>query len=117
MRSKKTRKLHHQLAAPSVAAFKSLLRQNLIRNCEVHEKYIKHTDEIFRPDFPTLKERSTRPKPRKVVNKEIEIPEEFLARNNSIKLAIDIMYVTKETLLTIIDRSIMFKACVPLPSR
>ena len=34
-RSRKTRKLYHQLAEPPIMAFKSLLRQNIIRNCEV----------------------------------------------------------------------------------
>ena len=58
-RARKTRRLYHQLAAPSVAAFKSLLRQNLIRNCEVMEKEIKLTDEVFGPNVPELKGRST----------------------------------------------------------
>ena len=39
-RAKKKRRLCHQFVAPSVAAFKSLLRHNLIKNCEVMEKYI-----------------------------------------------------------------------------
>ena len=115
--AKKTRRLYHQLVAPSVAAFKSLLRKNLIRNCEVMEKDIELTDEVFGPDVPTLKGKITRPKPRKVVDEEIEIPDAFVARNKNLELAIDIMFINKETILTTIDRSIMFKACVPLHSR
>ena len=52
-----------------------------------------------------------------MVDEEIEIPDEFVARNKNIELAIDIMFINKETILTTIDRSITFKACVPLPSR
>ena len=116
-RAKKTRRLYRQLVAPSVAAFKSLLRKNLIRNCEVMENYIELTDEVFGPDVPTLKGKITRPKPRKVVDEGIEIPDEFVARNKNLELAINIMFINKEKILTTIDGSIMFKACVPLPSR
>ena len=65
--------------------------------------------------MPTLKGNSTQLKPRKVVNKEVEIPDDVFARNKNLELVIDIMFINKETILTTIDRSIMFKACVPLP--
>ena len=81
------------------------------------EKYIELTDEVFGPDVPTLKGKRMRPKPRKVVDEEIEIPDKFVAINKNLELAIDIMFINKETILTTIDRSIMFKACVPLPLR
>ena len=66
--AKKTRRLHHQLVDPSIVAFKNLLRRNIIKNCEVMEKDIKLTDEVFGADVPTLKGKSTRSKPRKVVD-------------------------------------------------
>ena len=94
-------------------AFKGLLRQNLIRNCEVLEKDIELTEAVFGPDVPTLKGKSTRPKPRKVVDEEIEIPDEFVARNRNLELVMNIIFINKETILTTIDRSIMFKVCVP----
>ena len=103
--------------SPSQQAFKNLLRQNIIRNCDVVEKDIALTKTIFGPNVATLKGKSTRPKPRKVVDEEIEIPDEFVSKERNIELAINIIFINKETLLTTINRSIMFKACVPLPSR
>ena len=98
-------------------AFRGMLRQNLIKNCEVTDKDIAITDAVFGPDVPTLKGKSTRPKPRKVVGKEIDIPEEFVSTNKDIELAIDIIFINNEPILTTIDRSLMFKACMPLKSR
>ena len=57
-KAKRTRRLYHQLAAPSVVAFKSLLRQNLIKNCDVTEKDITLTENIFGADVPTLKKKA-----------------------------------------------------------
>ena len=116
-KAKRTRRLYHQLAAPSVVAFKSLLRQNLIKNCDVTEKDITLTENIFGTDVPTLKGKSTRPKPRTVVDEEIEIPKEFISKNKNLELVMDIVFINSETLLTTVDRSILFKACIPLPSR
>ena len=116
-RVKRTRNLYHQLAAPSIVAFKSMLRQNLIKNFDVTEKDIILTDNILGRDVLTRKGKSTRPKPRGVVDKEAEIPEEFFSKNRDLELAMDIMYINSENILTTVDRYIMFKACVPLSSR
>ena len=73
----KTRRLYHQLASPSQVVFKTLLRQNIIGNCDVVQKDIALTEKIFGPNFAALKGKSTCPKPRKVVDEEIQIPNEF----------------------------------------
>ena len=82
-RAKKTHQLYHQLFVPFLVEFKSLLRQNLIKNYEVTQKDIELVDKVFGPDFPTLKLKSTRPKPKKVVDEEVEIPEEFIQQTKS----------------------------------
>ena len=105
------------MTSTSQQALKNLPRQNIIRNCDVAEKDIALTKKIFGPDVATLKGKSTRQKPRKVVDKEIEIPDEFVSKERNIELSIDIIFINKETLIMTIDRSIMFKACVPLPSQ
>lgn len=109
--------LYHQLSAPSITSFKGLLRQKIIRNYEFLEKYIELTEAVFGPDVPTLEGKSTRPKPRKVVDNEVEIPGEFVTKDRNFELAIDIMCINNETILTTIDRSIMFKSCVLLRLR
>ena len=70
-RATKARRLYHQLDSPSQQALKNLLRQNIIRNCDIVQKNIALTEKIFGPDVATLKGKSSCPKPRKVVNEEI----------------------------------------------
>ena len=58
-----------------------MLRQNLITNCEVTHKDIALADAVFGPDVPTLKGKSTRPAPQQAIDKEIDIPAEFVPKN------------------------------------
>ena len=46
----------------------------------MEEKDILLAHRMFGKDVPTLKGRSTRPKPNVVVDAEIELPEEFLEK-------------------------------------
>ena len=117
-RAKRARRLYHQLKAPSEKDFKSILRQNIIRNCLVEEKDIDLAHRIFGKDVPTLKGQSTRPKPNVVVDTEIEVPEEFLDKmTKDLELAIDLVFINSQIFMTTIDRTITFKAVVPLRSR
>ena len=93
-----------------------MLRQNLIKNCDVTEKYITLTENMFWRDVPTLKGKSTRTKPRGVVDEEVEIPEEFVSKNRDLELVMDIVYKKSEAILTTVERSVMFKDCIPLSS-
>ena len=49
---------------------------------------------------------------------EIELPEEFLEKvSKDLELAMDIVYINSQIFLTAVDRTILFKAVVPLRSR
>ena len=68
--------------------------------------------------MPTLKGRSTRPRPNKVLDSYMDIPEEFLERmSKDLELAIDIVFINSQIFLTTIDRTVLFKAVVPLKNR
>ena len=99
-------------------AFKALLRGNLIRSCPVQEKDVCLAYRMFGKDAAVLQGKSTRPTPLIPVNDMIEIPAELMENiNKDLELAIDVMFVNKQIYLTSIDRTIVFKAVVPRPTR
>ena len=62
--------------------------------------------------------KSTRPTPLIPVDNTIEIPAELMENmNKDLELAIDVMFINKQIYLTSIDRTIIFKAVVPRPTR
>ena len=95
---------------------KAVIRQNLIRNCPVTTEDVNLAEEIFGPDISTLKGRFTRPSPTTVVDDLIEIPEELKKKNQYVDMAIDIIQINRDILLTSIDRSVKYRTVVPLDS-
>jgi hypothetical protein len=69
---------------------------------------------IYGPDISTLKGRSTRSKPRTVVDDSIEIPTELLRNKDKIELAIDLISINQVILMTTIDRTVKYRSVVPL---
>ena len=102
--------------SPSVVVFFSLLSHSLIKNYEVTKRDIELTEKLSGTDLPTLKCRSTRPKPKKVVDEEVEITDEFVSKNKELELVMDIMSITKKTLLATIDEIMLSKEFFPIPS-
>ena len=112
---RKARRFCHKLVAPSSAQFKALLRQKLVQNFAFQGKEVELAQKIFGPDVSTLKGKSNIPRPWKIMDHKIEIPAEFFEHvDNYLELAIDIVYINTQTYLTAIDRSINFKATVPI---
>ena len=50
---------------------------NAIKNNPVTIEDVKIAEKVFGPDVATLKGKSTRPKPRQMINDKIEIPKEI----------------------------------------
>ena len=57
------------------------IRQNTIKNCPVTVEYIEIAEKIFGPDVSTLKVRTTRKRPKVVVDDFIEIPRVLIDNN------------------------------------
>ena len=97
--------------------FKKILRQNLIKNCPVTVEHVNLAEKIFGADVATKKGKSTRPKSPRVVNDLIEIPKEIKENNNKLVLCIDNMFVNNIPMFTSIDKTVRFRALVPLNGR
>ena len=114
--AKLARKLHQSLGCPTVDTLKQLIRMNAIKNCPVTTEDITNAENMFGPDVGALKGKSTRNTPPPVINDLIDIPPELKTRNN-LTLCMDIMFVWGLPFLTTIDRTIRFRAAVPLKNR
>ena len=49
------RVLYHNMGAPSLEAFKLMLRTNVIKNCPVTVEDVKIAEKIYGPDVATIK--------------------------------------------------------------
>ena len=54
------RRTYRTLGSLTVENFKTILRQNLIRNCPVTVRDVEIAEDLFGPDIATLKGRTTR---------------------------------------------------------
>jgi len=113
-RAERARELYHCVGAPTWRNFKYMLRQNLLKNCPVTVEDINIAEKIFGPDTSTLKGKSTRRKPKVVVDDYIEIPPELIENSADIVLCMDIMYVNKQAIMTAIDKPVRYRSAVPL---
>ena len=58
----------------------------------------------------TLKGKSTRKKPKPVLEDWIELPKEILEKHSRIELCIDVMYINGVGLMTAVDRTIIYRS-------
>lgn len=114
--AKRARKLYQSLGCPSISALKSLIRMNAIKNCPVSTEDVTLAEKIYGPDPSTLKGKSTHVQPPAVIDEEIGLPEELAGRDD-LTLCMDIMFVWGIPFLTTIDKTIRFRATVPLNSQ
>ena len=109
--------MYHVVGTPTVENFKALLKMNAIKNCPVTTEDVTMAERIFGPDISNLKGKSTRRKVETVREDNIEIPKELIEQHREIELCMDTMYVNEVGMLTTIDRTIKFRAVIPISSR
>ena len=66
-RAVRARELYHLLGAPTLDNYKGFIKMNGVHNCPVRLEDIKIAENIFGPDMATLKGKSTRQKPKPVL--------------------------------------------------
>ena len=69
---------------------------------------------MFGLDVSILKGRTTRQRPKVVVDDFIEIPRELIENNKELILRTEIMFINQQELFTTIDKKIGFRVLVPL---
>eukprot|EP00980_Cylindrotheca_fusiformis_P021005 scaffold8007_cov48-Cylindrotheca_fusiformis.AAC.2 len=115
-----TKELSHALTLKEQIEeeLKAVLRQNIIKNCEVTEEDVDLGRKIYGPSAAMIKGKWTRSRPTKKLESDIiEIPRELIEDNNKIDLCLDLFFVNKKPFMSSIDRDIRFRKVVPLKSR
>ena len=75
------RKLYHIIGTPTVENFKGLIKMNMIANNPITVEDVDRAEKIYGPSIYSMKEKTTREKPKVVVNDTIEIPKELITKN------------------------------------
>ena len=103
------RKLYHIIGTPTVENFKGLLKMNMIANNPITVEDVDRAEKIYGPSIYSMKGKTTRAKPKVVVNDTIDIPKELITKNYYIDLCIDIIYVNGLAFLSSIDKQIKYR--------
>ncbi len=85
---------------------KLVIKQRLIEDNPVTVAHVDLAHKIFGKDIPSLKGKSTRSKPKAVVDDHIEIPREIYDNHPELVMEIDITYLNKLPMLVGIDTTI-----------
>ena len=115
--AKKACELYHGVGVPNVEKFKLMLQMKQIFNCPVTVKDIDQAKIIFGEDMSTLKGKSTRRKPPRIMNNIFQVPKEIYFKNGEVEPCINSMWVNNWGYLTSIDRMYQYRNAVHLESK
>ena len=100
--------LLHALGYPSVVNLKTTIKTNVIWDNPVTESDIKLMEHLYGPDIPTVKGKTSRQCPHKLVRDVVFIPHELHDTQCNVWLYIDIMYINGIPFLTTISKNIKY---------
>ena len=104
--AKAARRLMGMIATPSTRDFNALVRLNMIPDCPITPENIKHADSLFGPDLATVRGKTVRRKPTRVVTDYVDIPRTLIDINKKVTLAVDVMFVNSVPFLVSVSRTI-----------
>ena len=96
--------LLHTLHYPLVVDLKTIIKMNAIHDNPITKSDIKLMECLYGPDIPTVKGKTTRQCPHKLVSNMVLIPHKLHDTQYDVCLYIDIMYVNGMPFLTTISK-------------
>ena len=96
------------IGRPTTWTFIHFIDNNLLPNCPVNHKDGLRAEQIFGPDIGSLKGKTVRWQPPRVVVEEVSLPATIQQHYQEVTLACDIMYVNKIPFLMSISQLIRF---------
>ena len=91
-----------------VVDLKTIIKTNVIWDNPVNKSDIKLMEHLYRPNIPTIKGKTTRQHPHKLVGDVVSIPHKLCDTQCDVCLYIDIMYVNGMPFLTTISKNIKY---------
>ena len=89
----------------------------MILNCPVTVEDVIRADKIYGQGIHSLKVKTTRTQPTRLVDDYVEIPTSVLEKNKHVTLSIDIMYVNIIPFVTTFSRNIKFTTVEAIQNR
>ena len=99
--------LLHALGYSLVVNLKTIIKMNVIQDNPITESDIKLMEYLYGPNIPTVKGKTTRRCPHRLVSNMVLIPHELHDTQHDVCLYIDIMYINSMSFLTKIYQRIL----------
>jgi hypothetical protein len=81
------------VATPSPHDFQGLVRHNFLKDCPITPDDVDNAHKIFGPNLASIRGKTVRHSPERVVTDYVAIPRDFFEKHNCITLVADIMFV------------------------
>jgi hypothetical protein len=93
------RRLMGMVATPSPRDFQGKVRHNMLKDCPITNADITNAHTIFGTDLATIRGKTVRRRPKRVITDYVNIPRELVEVNQRVTLAADVMFVNSATLI------------------
>jgi hypothetical protein len=103
-RAEAARKLYQVIGFPSMRDYKHIVQTNQIKNCPVNLEDIS----IFGQDIYAMKGKTTRSKPKIVINDYVEVPQELLDAHEKVIICMDIMFIDEVAFVVTVSKYIKY---------
>jgi hypothetical protein len=87
------------VATPSPRDFQGMVRHNMLKDCPITNADITNAHTIFGTDLATIRGKTVRRRPKRVITDYVNIPRELVEVNQRVTLAADVMFVNSATLI------------------
>ena len=108
VRANVANQLLHALGYPLVVNLKTIIKTNVIWDNPITKSDVKLMECLYRPNIPTIKGKTTRRCPHKLVSDVVSIPQEICDTQHDVCLYIDIMHINGMPFLTTISNNIKY---------
>jgi Reverse transcriptase (RNA-dependent DNA polymerase) len=118
-RAQQARALQTKIGRPSTRDFIKIVTNNLLPNCPVTKRDIMIAEDIFGPDVGSLKGKTVRRPPHKVITDQLytPLPPSIKDHYKDVTLCADLMYVNGIPFFITITRHIRFGTIEAIPNR
>jgi hypothetical protein len=113
------RAAHHlmgMVATPSPRDFQGMVRLNMLKDCPITNDNIANANSIFGTDLATIRGKTVRRRPKRVITDYVNIPRKLVEVNQQVTLAADVMFVDSVPFLVSVSCNINLITIVHTPS-
>ena len=111
------RRIYSNARLTNAKNFKHMVSTNMISNFPIYVANISNADKIYGPSMVSLKDNSTRKKPRPEIKDDITIPIKIYKNNSKIELCIGVVCINGISILVYIDRQAKYISTIHITTQ